>query len=143
MSALAPFQTSYSMPQLPLPLPMPAALPVPLGLNDNPQAGYSALKVIADERFCAWKGKSGTRYVASIYGFDDCPDYENVVALAVRRAADGSRTIIDGLDLGPFPLFALDGDIINRARAAGANEIHLHLLAETAAERQAALYDLL
>lgn len=149
MSALASFSASRAasrpsslpLPQLALPLPSPA--PLPVGLNDNPQTGYSPLRVIADERFCAWKGASGRRYVASIYRFGDCPDYENVVALAVRHEADGTRMIIDGLDLGPFPLVALGGDIMQRAQAAGANEIHLHLLADTGTARQAALDDLL
>lgn len=133
MSALVPMSNAYA--QLPLPLPA--------GLNDNPQGMYSALRVIADERFCAWKGESGRRYVTSIYGFEDCPDYENVVALAVRRDWDGTRTIIDGLDLGAFPLAALGGDVMDQARLRGATEIHLHLLAETPADRQAALDDLL
>lgn len=133
MSALVPSAAAFA--QLPLPLPV--------GLNDNPQGMYTALRVIADERFCAWKGDSGRRYVTSIYSFDDCPDYEHVVALAVRREWDGTRTIIDGLDLGTFPVVALGSDLMAQARLRGATEIHLHLLAETAADRQAVLDDLL
>ncbi|MGL4811848.1 MAG: hypothetical protein ACRCXM_08725 [Beijerinckiaceae bacterium] len=113
------------------------------GFDERGQTGYAALKIIADERFCAWRGKSGKRYVTSIYSFADCPDYEHVVALAVRRDWDGARTVIDGLDLGPFPLVSLGGDILEQARVRGATEIHLHLLADTAEARQAVLDDLI
>ena len=126
-AALPPAQLSFGYPE---------------GLDEQPQGLYSALKVIADERFCAWKGVSGRRYVTSIYSFADCPDYENVVALAVRRDWDGTRTIVDAVDLGPFPLVALAGDGMQQARLMGANEVHLHLLADTANARQAVIADL-
>ncbi len=115
-----------------------------LGFAGEPRPGYAALldREPAIERFCAWRGRSGRRYVTSIYGFDACPDYEHVVALAVRRAPDGSRTALAGIDLGAFPMVALDNAAMRAAREQGANEVHLHLLAETAAGRAAAIEDL-
>lgn len=124
----------------------PAALLAdgPAGFSEETQAGYAALraKIIDSERFCAWRGLSGRRYMASIYRFEDCPDYENVVALAVRRDPDGRRTALAGIDLGAFPIVALNGASMRAAREQGANEIHLHLLAETPEARAAAIEDL-
>ncbi len=111
------------------------------GFADGAPAAYAARQP-AIERFCAWRGRSGRRYVASIYGFDDCPDYEHVVALAVRRDADGRRAVLAAIDLGAFPIMAMGGEAMTAARAAGANEAHLHLLAETGAARAAAIADL-
>ena len=117
------------------------------GFSENRRPGYSSLGGLlapdrATERFCAWRGRSGGRYVASIYSFADCPDYEHVVALAVRRAADGTRTVLAGLDLGAFPIVALNGATMMAAREQGANEVHLHLLAETELARTMAIADL-
>ncbi|MBN9061707.1 MAG: hypothetical protein BGP06_20850 [Rhizobiales bacterium 65-9] len=122
----------------------PRSLPQ-AGFDEAGQAAYSSLqaKTLDSERFCAWRGLSGQRYVTSIYRFADCPDYENVVALAVRRDGDGRRTILAGLDLGAFPIVALNGETMRAAREQGANEIHLHLLADTPAARAAAIDDLL
>lgn len=94
------------------------------------------------ERFGVWSGRSGRRYTTSIYSLEDCPDYEHVVALAVIRAADGARHIIHAFDLGAFPLAALGGSGMAAARAAGASEIHLHLLAPDAEARKAVIADL-
>jgi hypothetical protein len=113
--------------------------PAPSTAPPSPLRGPA---VLDNERFCAWRGRSGRRYVTSIYGFDACPDYEHVVALAVRRAPDGSRTALCGVDLGAFPLVALHGEAMKAAREQGANEVHLHLLAETSAGRAAAIEDL-
>ncbi|MET0605534.1 MAG: hypothetical protein ABWZ80_03700 [Beijerinckiaceae bacterium] len=114
--------------------------PPPLKVADaSPRRAPSTLD---NERFCAWRGRSGRRYVTSIYSFDKCPDYEHVVALAVRREMDGSRTALCGIDLGAFPFVALNGEAMKRARTQGANEVHLHLLAETQAARAAAIEDL-
>lgn len=125
--------------------PPAALLDGPAGFGGRGQAGYAALRArIADSgRFCAWRGLTGRRYMASIYGFDDCPDYENVVALAVRRNPDGRRAILAGVDLGAFPIIALNDAAMRAAREQGANEIHLHLLADTPEARAAAIEDLL
>jgi hypothetical protein len=114
------------------------------GFAEERRAGYAALldREPEIERFCAWRGRSGRRYVTSIYSFDACPDYEHVVALAVRRGPDGTRTALAGIDLGVFPMVALDSAAMRAAREQGANEVHLHLLAETAAGRAAAIEDL-
>ncbi len=115
------------------------------GFGEESQRGYQTLlaRPADAERFCAWRGHSGRRYVTSIYGFGDCPDYEHVVALAVKRETDGTRSVVAGVDLGAFPIVALNGETMQTARAAGANEIHLHLLAETAVGRAAAIEDLI
>ena len=93
-------------------------------------------------RFLAWHGRSGRRITVSVYHPDDCPDYEHVTAFAVRRAADGGRRILLAVDLGAFPSLVLGGPLVRGALDAGANEIHLHLLADTPAQRAAVIADL-
>jgi hypothetical protein len=94
------------------------------------------------ERFAAWRGKSGRRYVVSVYAIADCPDYEHAVALAIRREADGGRHIVAAFDLGAVPLAVLRGAAFAAARRAGASEVHLHLLAGSGRERLRVLDDL-
>jgi hypothetical protein len=97
-------------------------------------------------RFCYWRGESGRRYLFSVFGLarrgaDQCPRFDNAVALTVSHGPDGRRELIsvaewrDGFD-----------DIVEEHRwagvAAGANEIHLHLLTEHEEGRLAIIRDL-
>ena len=94
------------------------------------------------DRFFAWQGRSGRRITVSVYAPGDCPDYEHVAAFAVRRSADGSRRILVGVDLGTFPSLVLGGSLLGDAVDEGANEIHLHLLADTPGQRSSVIADL-
>ena len=93
------------------------------------------------ERFQYWIGQSGRRYIFSIYSPQNCPPLPGAVYLAVRREADGSRT---ARALGRFPAFwdAGNGHAAALARNAGADEIHVHLLAESDDEAEAVICDL-
>lgn len=94
------------------------------------------------ERFFAWHGRSGRRITVSVYAPGDCPDYEHVAAFAVRREANGERRILLGVDLGAFPSLVLGGPLLRDAVEAGANEVHLHLLADTPSQRSGVIADL-
>lgn len=93
-------------------------------------------------RFATWQGASGRRYMFTAYAFDECPDIERAVALAVRYGEDGCRQALACIDLGPFPSLALGGGAMAAARRSGATELHLHLLAETSEARHAIIADL-
>lgn len=100
-------------------------------------------------RFHAWHGKSGRRYICSVYPVDPhspsagLPELDGAVvigaAIDVRR--ERSRLVVfetcwseGGLSRGSEGLEA--------ALAAGAREWHVHLLATSAASRHAVILDL-
>lgn len=92
-------------------------------------------------RFTAWRGRSGRRYVASVFAVAD--DHALGFRDAVLLAVSGDRRILAARDGGgPDTAEALER-WRQAAAAAGAGEIHVHLLAEDAPSRRAALRDLM
>lgn len=110
------------------------------------EADAEPLAALADEplspRFCAWRGASGRRYIASVYPAHACPAYCDAALIAVVRADDGRRRIVALVDTGVFPEPVVARLAQTLAPIAERLEFHLHLLAETASERRAALDDL-
>ncbi len=94
----------------------------------------------ASRRFTAWRGRSGRRYVTSVFAIHDPVglSYADAVVLAVAP----DRQIIAARDSGPFGVEAALGRWRDAAMSAGATEIHVHLLAEDTAGRRDALADL-
>jgi hypothetical protein len=84
-------------------------------------------------RFHVWRGRSGRRYVVSAYAPDAVPDYVEAVLLAVVRTGEGPRLLAcQAREAGGFAGYDF----------AGADEVHLHLLAPDAAARAAMVADL-
>ena len=102
---------------------------------------FRSATLMSERRFTAWRGRSGRRYVASIFAaYDDAAlGFVDGVVLAV--SAD--RRIIAARDSGPFGVESALSRWRDAAMAAGAVELHLHLLADGAAERRRALIDLM
>jgi len=113
---------------------------------DLVEAEAEPLAALADEtlspRFCAWRGASGRRYIASVYDARACPAYCDAAVIAVAADADGRRRIVALADTGAFPEPVVARLAQTPAPNGGQLELHLHLLAATAAERRAALDDL-
>ncbi|AMJ63761.1 hypothetical protein AXW83_17370 [Bosea sp. PAMC 26642] len=101
----------------------------------------STAGLLSERRFTAWRGRSGRRYVASIFaaGDDHALGFTDAVLLAVAP----DRTIIAARDSGPFGVEAALTRWRGAVRQAGACEIHVHLLAEDGISRRAALLDLM
>lgn len=95
----------------------------------------------SERRFTAWRGRSGRRYVASVFqvGDDHALGFTDAVLLAVAP----DRSIIAARDSGPFGIEAALTRWRGAVRQAGACEIHVHLLAEDGISRRAALLDLM
>lgn len=89
-------------------------------------------------RLSAWRGVSGRRYVVVVYPIDGASGLEapGSVILGVRRGADGIAHLVGVGHLGSV------ADAVVFARLDRANEIHLHRLADTTAERDAIVEDL-
>lgn len=98
----------------------------------------------AADRFCAWAGRSGRRYIFSVFalGSDAIPLAPKAIALLVRRPATGPRRVMWAERLETEDRAAA----VMRAAAgqAGpeASEIHLHVLSVELEARRAAFADL-
>lgn len=124
----------------------PTALAAPLQMHfrwtppvrEIPLRSTSAL---AERRFTAWRGRSGRRYVASVFAVHDdaALGFIDGVVLAVTP----DRRIIAARDSGPFGVESALTRWRDAAMGAGATEIHVHLLADGALERRRALTDLM
>lgn len=93
-----------------------------------------------ERRFTAWRGRSGKRYVASAFALTDEAALGFCDAVLIAVSAD--RRILalrEASGFGAEPGLARWRDWV---ALAGAVEIHVHLLAEDAEARRAALVDL-
>ncbi len=90
----------------------------------------------------AWRGRSGRRYVVGIHDLDaDAAEIGEAVVLAVRRDREGLAELLDVATTEDSPRERLRG-FVARVRSRGANEMHVHRLAESEAERRAVVEDL-
>lgn len=112
----------------------------PLAANNRPLA--SLARTGLEKLFHSWLGASGRRYVCSVHPIDESPaiDCRRAVVAAVRRDRTGAASLV-------FVFQPAEGGNIEmwtqRARASGAEEWHIHLLAETPQARASVVSDLL
>jgi hypothetical protein len=92
-------------------------------------------------RFTAWRGRTGRRYVASSFAITDSDALS--FADSVLIAVGSTREIISVRDAGPWGLEAAVLRWRDEVEAAGAREIHVHLIAATSDERRKAVADLM
>ncbi|GJD29207.1 hypothetical protein PMNALOAF_0439 [Methylobacterium adhaesivum] len=92
----------------------------------------------------AWRGRSGRRYIVGIHDLaeTELDEMEDAVILAVRRDATGQGELVCVTSAGDSPRERLTRTWMAHARHRGANEMHIHRLAETEAERRAIVADL-
>ncbi len=94
------------------------------------------------QRFQFWTGASGRRYVHTIYSLLDCPALSSANFVLVRREVDGQRTVLAISRLGANSPSLNLADIRHRGAMLGANEVHVHLLAESGRDSQLVEFDL-
>lgn len=90
-------------------------------------------------RVSAWRGQSGRRYVVIVHPIEQALDFageSGPVIIGVRREAGGIARIVGVGHRGSVS----EGAAL--AKADGATEIHLHNLADSDAEREAIVEDL-
>jgi hypothetical protein len=104
------------------------------------------LLALADDalaaRFRSWRGESGRRYVFSVYESFGCPAYSHAVIIVAAVDAGGVRTALLIADTGCFPEIVLANAASKWAHADVRIEFHVHLLANSAAGREAVIADL-
>jgi hypothetical protein len=101
----------------------------------------SSAAALGERRFTAWRGRSGRRYVASVFAVSD--DHALGFTDAVLLAVSQDRRILAARDSGVFGVEAALTRWRGAVQAAGACELHVHLLAEDGVSRRAALLDLM
>lgn len=110
-------------------------------LHPSGLIGAGACATGLARRFCAWRGVSGRRYVASVFSLGPegpDPDLGACVLIAVRNDALGRRVVdVTAIERTRDALPAA-----LRGRAAGANEWHVHMLGETRSARALIVDDL-
>ena len=88
-----------------------------------------------DQAFHYWRGASGRRYLHSVYTLIGCPALPRANYILVRRYDNGTCVAL------AFGQTKDDAVTLNLAylrhegAKIGANEVHIHLLAETAEDR--------
>ncbi len=98
------------------------------------------------DRYCFWRGRSGRRYIFSVYHAADVDDpasspcYEGAVVIHAERRSDGTRRIVRVGQTGGLAELLVEERRFDSH--ASANEVHVHLLAGTANERRSVLQDL-
>ena len=86
---------------------------------------------LCSERVQVWRGKSGRRYVHTVYPADACPEMGNAIYLAVGRGPGGSKRplAIDG-KRAFVPVADPEWSAPAGRRETTAEEVHVHLLAQ-------------
>jgi len=93
-------------------------------------------------RFRHWRGRSGQRYIFSVYDQASCPAYGEVVLAVAVVEANETRRIVFIVDTGVLPELTIARAKQAASAIEGAVEFHVHLLAGSRAERAAAIEDL-
>ena len=111
--------------------PAPASVPMAPGLaQDHPT------------RLHFWRGASGRRYAHALYSLIGCPPLPRSSYLLVRRGAEDRREVLFvGVADSSAPTLNL-ARVRQRGATLGANEVHVHFLAETAEQCRLAACDL-
>lgn len=94
------------------------------------------------QAFHYWRGASGRRYLHSVYSLIGCPALPRANYILVRRHEDGTR---EALAFGQTKDEAHSLNLAHlrhQGAKRGANEVHLHLLAETTEARDLVETDL-
>jgi hypothetical protein len=89
-----------------------------------------------------WRGASGRRYVHTVYSLIECPPLPKATYLLVRRSGDRSAQVLH-IASGESSAPTLNLARIRQLGATlGANEVHVHYLAETESQRLLVTCDL-
>lgn len=96
----------------------------------------------SESNFLFWSGQSGRCYVHSVYNLRECPEIPAATYLLVRsEVGEAPRVLMVGRLEGDAPSLNL-AEIRRLGALLEANEVHIHLLAQSPAKRQAVEQDL-
>jgi hypothetical protein len=87
------------------------------------------------QAFHYWRGASGRRYLHSVYTLVGCPALPQANYILVRRHEDGTREALAFGDTKDDAISLNLAHLRHEGAKCGANEVHIHLLADTAHDR--------
>jgi hypothetical protein len=108
--------------------------------NQPRELPLRSLSAAHTSRFTAWRGRSGRRYVTSSFAAHDSDAL--CFADSVLIAVDARRRLIAVREAGPWGVEAAVSRWRDEVIAAGATELHVHLIAATPEDRRKAVADL-
>jgi len=94
------------------------------------------------DQFHFWTGASGQRYVHTVHGLRECPEIPDATFILLHRAENGTVSVrqIGRVAKGTGSLNL--AEIRHLGARFGANEVHVHLLAQNAKQASLIIYDL-
>ena len=93
--------------------------------------------------FHYWQGLTGERYLHSVYRLQDCPELPKANYIMVKKLENGDAIpLFIGQTLADATSLNL-AHIRQKAARLGANEIHIHVMADSSAQRNEVERDLL
>jgi hypothetical protein len=95
------------------------------------------------QAFHYWRGASGRRYLHSVYTLIGCPALPRANYILVRRFEDGTRAALAFGQTRDDTASLNLAHLRHQGAKCGANEVHIHLLAESVDARAAVEDDLL
>ncbi len=98
---------------------------------DESDSAPQPSKANGANRFHFWTGASGKRYVHTVYELLDCPALPAANYILVRREAGARRKILSIGRVGNTAASLNLAEIRQRGAELGADEVHVHLLADT------------
>lgn len=108
--------------------------------RDEPVSALAGLP--AGSVFRYWRGGSGRRYLHTVHALGDWPGYGQANLIFVRCQAGGRRHVLWVGQAGGRSARAAARSLFQRMEEAGANEVHVHLLAGSAKARRVVERDL-
>ena len=87
------------------------------------------------QAFHYWRGASGRRYLHSVYSLVGCPALPRANYILVRRFDDGTRVALSFGQTKDEAVSLNLAHLRHEGAKCGANEVHIHLLAENSDER--------
>ncbi|MBC8020330.1 MAG: hypothetical protein H7X78_03850 [Methyloceanibacter sp.] len=87
------------------------------------------------QAFHYWRGASGRRYLHSVYTLIGCPALPRANYILVRRFEDGSRAALAFGQTRDDTASLNLAHLRHQGAKCGANEVHIHLLAESTDSR--------
>ena len=118
-----------------------AATAPAVGLRSNLVAPFGGLGTLSHD-FTFWRGATGIRYVHTVYTLIDCPELPSANITLVHRHASGRAEVMHICRVEHDAPSLNLAEIRQTAALLGANEVHVHLLADSAIERAAIERDL-
>ena len=100
---------------------------------DKPARVYSEIDF--PQSFHYWRGASGRRYLHSVYTLIGCPALPRANYILVRRYDNGTRVALAFGQTKDVAVTLNLAHLRHEGAKIGANEVHIHLLAETAEDR--------